>query len=65
MKVEVEALTPQNDDGLIFVTPEWISKDENNAKVQTLVDSDMLSDIAIDESTYSISGRSLDALSTS
>ena len=48
-KAEVEAFMPQNDDRSIFVTLEWISKDENKAKVQMLVDSDMLSVIAIDE----------------
>ena len=48
-KVEVEAFTPHNEDRVIFVTPEWISKDENKAKVQRLVDADMLSVIAIDE----------------
>ena len=32
-----------------FCTPEWISKDENKAKVQRLVDADMLSVIAIGE----------------
>lgn len=48
-KVEVEAFMPHNQDRLIFVTPEWISKDENKAKVQRLVDADMLSVIAIDE----------------
>lgn len=48
-KVEVEAFLPHNQDRLIFVTPEWISKDENKAKVQMLVDADMLSIITVDE----------------
>ena len=45
-KAEIEAFMPYNKDRFIFMTPEWISKE---AKVQRLVDADMLSVIAIDE----------------
>lgn len=47
MKVEVEPFLPHNQDRLIFVTPEWISKDENKTKVQMLVDAGMLSPISL------------------
>ena len=47
-KVEVNAFVPHSEERIILLTPEWISKDENRAKIQTLVDSDMLSVIAID-----------------
>ena len=49
MKVEVEALLPHNQDRLIFVTPEWLSKNENKAKVQMLVDAGMLNAISVDK----------------
>ena len=48
-KIETNAFMPENNDKIIFVTPEWIARDENKAKIQKLVEANMLIVIAIDE----------------
>ena len=48
-KVETDAFLPHNDHCIIFVTPEWIAKEENCAKIKKLVETADLSLIAIDE----------------
>jgi len=49
MQVEMRALEPDSIELLIFVTPEWMTKPENQAKLHTLVRANQLSLIAIDE----------------
>ena len=48
-KVESDAFLPHSEYSVIFVTPEWIAKEENCAKIQKLVQAENLSLIAIDE----------------
>jgi len=44
-----DAFLPYSEYSIIFVTPEWIAKEENLAKFQQLVEEEKLSLIAIDE----------------
>ena len=48
-KVESDAFLPHSEYSVIFVTTEWIAKEENCAKIQKLVQAENLSLIAIDE----------------
>ena len=48
-KVESDAFLPNSEYSIIFVTPEWIAKEESCAKIQQLVQAESLSLIAIDE----------------
>ena len=48
-KAEYDAFLPDSEYSIIFVTPEWIAKEENCAKLQQLVEAEKLSLIAIDE----------------
>ena len=48
-KVESKSLDPKSEDNIIFVTPEWIMKAENQAKVKILEKDKRLALIAIDE----------------
>ena len=48
-KVESDAFLPHSEYSVIFVTPAWIAKEENCAKIQKLVQAENLSLIAIDE----------------
>ena len=48
-QVEMHALEPDSKELLIFVTPEWMTKPANQAKLHTLVRANQLSLIAIDE----------------
>ena len=47
--LECRSLMPDSEHVLIFVTPEWVTKTENQLKLQTLVKAGKLSLIAIDE----------------
>ena len=49
IKVEYDAFLLHSEYSIIFVTPEWIAKKENLAKIQQLVEAEQLSLIAIDE----------------
>ena len=53
--VEDHALSLGSDVNLIFVTPEWISKSEKQAKLHELVDHSKITLIAIDEAHLYIS----------
>lgn len=46
---ENNALNPDSDVAVIFVTPEWITKPTNQTKMHSLIQADKLSLIAIDE----------------
>ena len=48
-KAEYDAFLPDSEYSIIFVTPEWIAKEENHAKLQQLVEAEKLGLIAIDE----------------
>ena len=47
-KAEYDAFLPNSEYSIIFVTPEWIAKEENHAKLQQLVEAEKLGLIAID-----------------
>lgn len=48
-KVELICLEPDSEESIIFVTPEWIMKPENQSKVKILENEKQLALIAIDE----------------
>ena len=48
-QVEIHALQPDSKEQIIFVTPEWIAKSVNQMKLHSLIRSDKLALIAIDE----------------
>ena len=48
-RTEVSALKHDTKEQIIFVTPEWIAKPENQLAIHSLIKSDKLSLIAIDE----------------
>ena len=48
-QVEDRALQPDSKEQIVFVTPEWITKSTNQIKVHSLIRSDKLALIAIDE----------------
>ena len=49
VSVEDHALSPGSDVSLVFVTPEWISRSQKQAKLHELVNNSKISLIAIDE----------------
>ena len=48
-RIEVSALKHDTKEQIIFVTPEWIAKPDNQLAIHSLIKSDKLSLIAIDE----------------
>ena len=48
-QIENDAFAPDSKEALIFVTPEWVAKPTNKARLHSLVQVDKLSLIAIDE----------------